>query len=102
MSTKHYKDLAYGIEAVYDEEAGDKIKALCDTFKVDKLVDIPDKYYQMITDKIKSKVDDVRLLKMMKDVFKEEIVPNCSVCETPMYKRGLFYFCSSCKRVEGA
>ena len=99
MSNEHYKELAYGIEAIYSEEAGDKIEALCKAFKVDKLANIPDKYYKMIVDKIKSKIEDVELLEMAKEVFKYDTVPNCPKCETPMYQRGLFFFCSKCHKL---
>ena len=102
MSDEHCKDLAYGIDIIYGKEAGDKIESLCETFKVDKLADIPDKYYKMIVDKIKSKIDDTKLLNMIKEVFKNDIVPLCPKCEIPMYRRGLFYFCSKCHKLVNA
>lgn len=99
MSNEHHKELVYGIEAIYGDKSIDKIGVLCTTFKVDKLIDIPDKYYKMIVDKIKSKISDVDLLNMVKEVFKEDVAPTCPKCQTPMFKRGLFLFCSKCHKL---
>ena len=95
MTTQHTTELTYAMSAIFGKQFTDKITATCKAYKVERLKDIPDNQYEVISKRLKDYCDKNKIDEMIKT--ESEIT--CPKCGEEMYPKGMFFICDKCRKI---